>query len=88
MAQLVDRLATLARDPALRRTLGQAGQARARADYDWAHIYRRYRALWAELDAMRLRALDHPGTRDWLAKAPREQPARPDPIAPLAAYPT
>lgn len=85
---LIDRLSLLACDPALRRTMGEAGQKRARTDYDWAHIYRRYRDLWAELDAIRSHALTDPKTVDWLARAPRERPARLDPSRAFAAYPT
>lgn len=68
--------------PDLRRTMGDAGQARARALYDWSAIIPRYEALWAELDSRRLAdsgkaiALTHP----W--------PARMDPFAAFAAYPT
>lgn len=88
MAQLVDRLAALAGDPDLRRRMGAAGEARARGDYDWAVIYRRYRDLWAELDAIRTRALADPATRAWLDRAPRAQAAHLDPHSSFAVYPT
>lgn len=68
----------------LRRRMGEAGQARARADYDWSAIIPRYEALWRELEEVRLtrRAVAaNTGSRStW--------PARPDPFAAFAAYPT
>lgn len=88
MAQAVDRLATLASDPDLRRRMGAAGEARARSDYDWAVVYRRYRDLWAELDAIRMRALADPATRAWLDRAPKAQAAHLDPHSSFAVYPT
>jgi len=88
MRQLVERLVELSGDAELRHRMGSAGEARARADYDWAHIYRRYRQLWAELDAMRLRALADPETSAWLARAPRAHASYLDPFRSFAAYPT
>ena len=66
----------------LRRTMGAAGRARARAVYDWAVVIAQYEELWAELDHLRrsqaplLKHLDHP----W--------PARMDPFHAFASYPT
>ena len=66
----------------LRQTLGAAGRQRARAVYDWAIIIPQYEALWAHLAEQRqahgktVAPLVHP----W--------PARMDPFAAFATYPT
>ena len=64
------------------RQMGEAGRQRAREEYDWAAIIPRYEALWAQLAEIRqaqasdLKLLAHP----W--------PARMDPFAAFAGYPT
>lgn len=66
----------------LRNQMGQAGQQRARAVYDWAVIIPQYETLWAQLNEMRksqsvaLTPLVHP------------VPARLDPFYSFANYPT
>ena len=40
-AELAEAMVTLAWDPALRRRLGEAAAARARAEFDWSHVARR-----------------------------------------------
>ncbi|GAB1363214.1 hypothetical protein MASR1M32_24500 [Rhodobacter sp.] len=45
-------LVALGADPARRARLGQAGQARARAVYDWSVVIPQMQALWAEQAAM------------------------------------
>jgi len=50
-----DALAALAADEGLRRRMGEAGRARAAAEFDWAVIVRRYQELWTELAARRAR---------------------------------
>jgi glycosyltransferase involved in cell wall biosynthesis len=72
-------------DPALRARMGAAGAERAAALFDWAVVLRRWRALWDELDAVRL--------SDEAEQAPRRAdaepvPARPDPFNVFAAWPT
>lgn len=70
--------------PEQRRRMGEAGRARARAEFDWSAIIPRYEALWRELEDVRCaqRAVMPAGT-------PRAGwPARPDPFAAFAAYPT
>ena len=68
--------------PELRREMGDAGRQRAREAYDWAAIIPQYEALWAQLAEIReaqakdLKPLAHP----W--------PARMDPFASFAGYPT
>lgn len=88
MAQLINCLGVLALDEPLRRQMGEAGRARARGDYDWALIYRRYRELWAELDAIRRRLIARPDIKAWLAQAPRAWAARLDPHHVFAHYPS
>ncbi|MDP2794803.1 MAG: glycosyltransferase family 4 protein [Sulfurisoma sp.] len=66
----------------LREQMGAAGRERARTVYDWATIIPRYEALWAQLGDIRKagavepKLLAHP----W--------PARMDPFAAFASYPT
>ncbi|MFZ4381007.1 MAG: glycosyltransferase family 4 protein [Sandarakinorhabdus sp.] len=75
-------LLTLVASRESRATMGAAGQARARAIYDWSAIIPRYEALWSEQRELRraygpqLKRLAHP----W--------PARLDPFLGFAAYPT
>jgi glycosyltransferase involved in cell wall biosynthesis len=64
----------------LRTKMGEAGLRRARDVYDWAAIIPRYEDLWQQQAAIR-RAQALPG-RD------RMWPARMDPFAAFAAYPT
>ena len=66
----------------LRKTMGHAGQQRARSLYDWAVIIPQYEALWQQLteirqvEAKELKLLSQP----W--------PARMDPFYAFAKYPT
>lgn len=66
----------------LRRQMGEAGRQRARELYDWSAIIPQYEALWAQLADIRAQQaplqmkLAHP----W--------PARMDPFAAFAQYPT
>jgi len=65
----------------LRRKMGAAGQARAREVYDWSRIIPLYEDLWAELNEVRTRASSEKTVvSTW--------PARPDPFAAFASYPT
>lgn len=65
----------------LRRKMGAAAQARARAFYDWAQIIPQYEGLWAELNEARARASSEKTVAStW--------PARPDPFAAFVSYPT
>jgi hypothetical protein len=81
---LVDRVATLVDDAELRQRMGQAALERARTVYDWAVVYRRFQALWDELDAIRVA---ESGKGDW-SKAPRCAPGRQDPFSAFGAFPT
>jgi hypothetical protein len=48
-----DAFRALAADPALRRRMGAAGQARAREVFDWAAVIPQYQTLWREQQAIR-----------------------------------
>lgn len=76
---LVDRIVALADSPQLRRQLGEAGRARAMADYDWPVILDRYVQLVDELNGLR-RAAGKGAPEGWAL--------RPDPFALFADYPT
>ena len=66
----------------LRQQMGAAGRERARGIYDWAEIIRQYEALWERLGELRRQLGPH------LAPPPHPWPARMDPFAAFAAYPT
>ena len=85
-AQLDARLTQLVTDEDLRRRMGAAGQARARAHFDWSGVYHQYQALWEQLDARRADALRDRGP--WLAAAPGAQAAAQGAFKTFAAYPT
>jgi starch synthase len=70
-------------DPELRQRMGEAGRRRAEAVYDWRHVIAAYQALWAELAERRRADPDLSG-----GPAPAADPARPDPFAAFASYPT
>lgn len=78
-------LIALGADPARRARLGQAGQARARAVYDWSVVIPQMQALWAEQAAM----LGHARARGAppALHAARLPPA-PAPGLYFSAYPT
>jgi len=50
--KLTEALVALGSDPDLRARMGQAGQARARATYDWSVVIGQMQALWGEQAAM------------------------------------
>lgn len=70
----------LAADPALRRRMGAAGQARVRETLDWAAVIPQYQALWREQKAIRLAA---PATG-----TPVPDPRHMDPNQAFAAWPS
>jgi alpha-maltose-1-phosphate synthase len=88
MTDLIDRLALLVSNPDLRRTMGQAGQGRARQLFDWAHVFRQHQALWAELNARRSAAAEDPAELTWASAAPGSAASRLDPFHSFGHYPT
>jgi len=78
----VERIVDLASDPALRRRMGEAGRARAVAEYDWPVILDRYCDFAADLGELR-RAAASLRTRP-----PVPFPLRPDPFALFQDHPT
>jgi glycosyltransferase involved in cell wall biosynthesis len=81
-AALARACARLADDAALRRQLGDNARRRVRAEFDWAVVFGRYRALWRELDERR-RADAALGPA-----LPTFVPDRLDPFELFATYPT
>jgi len=79
---LVERIVELASDPDLRRRMGEAGRARAVAEFDWPVILDRYCDFAAELGELRRAAAT-------LRKRPAISiPIRPDPFILFQDYPT
>jgi glycosyltransferase involved in cell wall biosynthesis len=70
-------------NPGLRATLGDAARRAAQANFDWRHIIARYQALWTELAERRAAAVESAP-----ARGPLHWPARADPFALFAGYPT
>ncbi|WP_158597939.1 glycosyltransferase family 4 protein [Noviherbaspirillum saxi] len=66
----------------LRWKMGEAGRFRARQAYDWAVIIPQYETLWAQLAEIRN------GNRAFITSLPNPWPARMDPFAAFANYPT
>lgn len=88
MAVLIERLSLLVLDPALRRRMGEAARARVLDAFDWPVVYRQYRALWGELDAVRRHRSADAVISRWLANAPPAHHAHDDPFRRFAGYPT
>jgi starch synthase len=88
LGELCARLGDLVGDADLRRRMGEAGRARARATFDWAVVFERYQALWGEQTAIRRRAAEDPKTTGWLARAPRAGADHLGPFETFASYPT
>jgi glycosyltransferase involved in cell wall biosynthesis len=81
-AQLAQAYERLVKDAGLRRQLGENGRRRAREEFDWQLVLRRYRELWSELDERRRAdALLTPAL-------PSALPDRLDPFALFASYPS
>ncbi|MGH6892176.1 MAG: glycosyltransferase family 4 protein [Dongiaceae bacterium] len=70
-------------NPDLRARMGTAARKVAQATFDWRHVVARYQALWAELAALRASAVESAP-----AHGPIYWPARADPYAMFAGYPT
>lgn len=83
MPELKARILQLAREPDLRRRMGAAGKARAKALYDWSQIVPQMQELWGEQSKMR-RAADKQNVR-YPADA---MPVAPSPMHLFGGYPS
>jgi starch synthase len=81
-AQLAQAYARLIADAGLRRQLGEHGRQRAREEFDWRVVFRRYRALWSELDERRR------ADAQLVPALPQAVPDRLDPFAVFASWPS
>lgn len=79
-AILADRIARLASDPHLRRTMGEAGRARVKTTFDWPVILSRYCDFAASLAELRCAA------GEFGAPSAEPQPLRPDPFQLFEGY--
>ena len=75
-------LERLVSDKALRKSMGQAGQQRAREQFDWRIVIKNYQALWRELQARREAA------KKISRGASALHPLREDPFAVFSRHPT
>ena len=82
VGRAADALVALAESPELRARMGAAGQARARALFDWPVVVGHYNALFAELAERRAQALQDGS----LAAGARLQPSRGDPFADFRGF--
>jgi len=80
IATATEAFVRLANDPALRKTMGEAGRTAARQSFDWPLIIKAYEDLWAALREERLSAVGHSMTHPSLP--------RPNPFTLFAGYPT
>lgn len=85
---LVDRLSELIENPELRQTMGSAGKARVRAEFDWVRIYKRYQALYGELAVIRADAAKSEAMAKRLKEAPASASGRLDPYRLFGHYAT
>jgi glycosyltransferase involved in cell wall biosynthesis len=78
------RIATLIRNPALRRSMAEKARQRAQSTYDWSRLIPRYEVFWEEMAAKRQR--DRKGMLP--PKWPSLPPQVPDPFTMYESYPT
>jgi glycosyltransferase involved in cell wall biosynthesis len=83
MGELTALILDLAQNPGLRRKMGAAGQAPARALYDWARIIPQMQELWGEQEERRTAAEARPAR--YAADA---LPIAPSPTGLFGSYPT
>lgn len=88
MPGYADAVTALVENADLRRRMGEAGRARARAEFDWPVVYAQYQALWADLNARRRSAQADAAQRAWMHAAPPAAPARLDPFHAFGHYVT
>lgn len=83
MGELKARILDLVQNPALRKKMGAAGQARAKSTYDWAQIVPQMQALWDEQQARRKAATAKP-----VRYGADVLPMSPSPTALFGSYPS
>jgi hypothetical protein len=83
VAAAAEAYAALIGNPGLRAKLGAAARKAAAETFDWRHVVARYQALWAELAERRAA-----GVESAPSHGPIHWPARADPYAMFADYPT
>jgi glycosyltransferase involved in cell wall biosynthesis len=81
---LFEALLKLAREPAMRRFMGESGRQRALQIYDWKHILQQYDSLAQHLSDVRVRAKRHAIDPDLSIAWPQ----RPDPLDAFAHFAT
>ena len=86
VAQAAQAFVRLFNEPALRQQMGQAGQMRVQALFDWRVVITQYQALWQELHHMRTAAKSNSLQASATLKHP--WPARMDPFTAFENYPT
>jgi glycosyltransferase involved in cell wall biosynthesis len=86
VAQAAQAFVRLFNEPALRQQMGQAGQMRVQALFDWRVVITQYQALWQELHHMRTAAKSN--SLPASAKLKHPWPARMDPFTAFENYPT
>lgn len=74
-------IVSLVESPELRRVMGEAGRKIAERQFDWAHVFRSYQDLWAELAAIRKQAVADEAV-------PALMPGQMDPFKLFGHYPT
>lgn len=77
-----DAFIKLVKSPILRQSMGEAGQKRVKAMYDWRILIPQYEALWAEQSRIRIAASVKKG------KLAHPWPARMDPFFAFSEYPS
>ncbi len=82
LTDAVEALIALVENPDLRRHMGEAAQAQARAVFDWSNVIPQYQAFWGELAERRAAAVAAGERRS------SENPRRLDPFDLFEAYPS
>jgi hypothetical protein len=83
VGRAAEALAALIRSPELRRRMGEAGRARARAVFDWPVVVGELKAVMTELEAIRAKAPGEASARSFL-----RNPVKGDPFADFAGFAT
>ena len=82
VGELINRLTQLIENTSLRRSMGEAGRARAREVFEWSVIIKQYSALWNELEKIRN------GNKNATLTQATIWPERLDPLIGFKQYPS